>query len=171
MGVLFSTDENMTLWNKDDGMIDFGKCRFGSSAFYGGNIEENHDNSLFFLSQQIGNYSLSDQPLFNSLKDTNSNMKTYIDTKDNSMICTRWTKSKPTIPGERSSGIPIFWSGSSSFQVFLKVEFYEDRFVVDAITAEKDVEGEKYTESHNLPNIIYPFHMKSDLEKVTIFRS
>ena len=164
-----AADENMTLWNKDDGMIEFGKCRFGSSTFRGGNIEENDDNSLFFVSQQTGNFSLSDQPLFNSLKDTNSKMKTYIDKKDNSMICVRWTASTPTFPGKRSADIPIFWSGSSSFQVFLKVKFYEDRFVVDAITAEKDLEGRKYTDSHNLPNTVYPFHMKSDLEEVTIF--
>ena len=64
--------------------------------------------------------------------------------------------------------IPIFWSGSASFQTFLKVDFYEARFTVNAMTAAEGMEGKRYIDMHSVPSVVYPYHEQEDLDEVTV---
>ncbi|KAL9184644.1 hypothetical protein ACHAXT_012614 [Thalassiosira profunda] len=98
----------------------------------------------------------------------------YINETDNSLLCRRVTYSEPSFPSGGDSdlkeAIPIFWSGSSSFETFLRGDFFTDRFVINAMALASD-EGDaaRYADLHTVPNAAYPYHEPSDLEETVIY--
>lgn len=97
----------------------------------------------------------------------------YINETDNTLQCRRVRYSEPNFPFERKGNstetIPIFWSGSSSFETFLRGDFFEDRFVINAMTMSSD-DGEvaRYVDLRSVPNAIY-LHTATDLEETVIY--
>jgi len=96
---------------------------------------------------------------------------TYINATDNTVLCTEniIEGSFPLYSNTNGTTIPVFWSGSSSFETFIKADFYTDRIVVNSMTATAGNEGKRYADTHVLPNAVYPSHSATDLEEVTIF--
>lgn len=96
----------------------------------------------------------------------------YINETDNSLLCRRVVYSDRDFPFDKTDSetetIPVFWSGSSSFETFLKTDFFEDRFVVNAMTA-TDEGVSKYTDVNQVPNARIPYHDPSDLEETIIY--
>lgn len=95
----------------------------------------------------------------------------FINETDNSLLCHRVVYSQPNFPFESVTGetIPIFWSGSSSFETFLKADFYEDRFVINSMTiALEDDEAGRYVDLYSVPNAVYPYHSMNDIEETVI---
>jgi len=98
----------------------------------------------------------------------------YINETDNSMLCHRVIYSHPNYPFEREHNstetIPIFWSGSSSFETFLRADFFEHKIVINAMTvASEEGEVARYVDLHTVPNTIYPYHEVSDMEETVIY--
>jgi hypothetical protein len=99
----------------------------------------------------------------------------YINDTDNSLLCRRVLYSHPNFPfgsNHDSLGetIPIFWSGSASFETFLRGDFYEDRFVINAMTVTFEGGGvARYVDLHEIPNAVYPYHDVSDIEEAVIY--
>ena len=98
----------------------------------------------------------------------------YINDTDNSLMCRRVLYSQPNFPfGSHNSlgeTIPIFWSGSASFETFLRGDFYEDRFVINAMTVTfEGGEVARYVDLHEVPNAVYPYHDDSDIEEAVIY--
>ena len=99
----------------------------------------------------------------------------YINDTDNSLLCRRVLYSQPNFPfGSNHSSlgetIPIFWSGSASFETFLRGDFYEDRFVINAMTVTfEGGEVARYVDLHEVPNAVYPYHDVSDIEEAVIY--
>ena len=96
---------------------------------------------------------------------------------NNTMLCRRVVWGNSEFPArqdedvdtdDRREHIPIFYSGSASFQTFLKVDFLDDRLIVNGMTAQKGMEGKRYKDTHAVPNVVYPYHEMSDMEEVTI---
>ena len=87
-------------------------------------------------------------------------------------MCHRVVYSQPNFPfrGVTGETIPIFWSGSSSFETFLKADFYEDRFVINSMTIslENDEVG-RYFDLHTVPNAVYPYHSMNDIEETVTY--
>jgi len=95
----------------------------------------------------------------------------YINETDNSLLCRHVVYSDRDFPFDKTEGketIPVFWSGSSSFETFLRADFYEDRFVVNAMTATDDGVA-KYTDVNDVPNARLPYHEPFDLEETVIY--
>jgi hypothetical protein len=99
----------------------------------------------------------------------------FINETDNSLLCRRVMYSQPHFPFDRkvnstNETIPIFWSGSASFETFLRVDFYDDRFVINAMTvsAEGGNVG-RYMDLHTVPNAVYPYHEVSDIEEIVVY--
>lgn len=106
----------------------------------------------------------------------------YINETDNSLLCHRVVYSQPNFPFKSDMSpdsneatnstetIPIFWSGSSSFETFLRGDFYEDRIVLNAMkVASEDGDSARYVDLHSVPNPVYPYHEASDVEETTIY--
>lgn len=98
----------------------------------------------------------------------------YINETDNTLLCHKITYSKPNFPfdseHESTETIPIFWSGSSSFETFLRGDFYDDRVVINAMAVTSDEGGvARYSKMHSVPNAVYPYHEKSDMEETVIY--
>lgn len=106
----------------------------------------------------------------------------YINETDNTLLCHRVIYSQPNFPFDSDSNskdndevIPIFWSGSASFETFLQAVFYEDRFVINSMTVKTlDEEGEevgaiRYVDIHTVPNAVYPYHDVADIEETVIY--
>lgn len=98
----------------------------------------------------------------------------YINATDNTLLCRQTVYSQPTFPFEindKSAGetIPIFWSGSSSFETFLRGDFYDDRIVINALTVSSEGEAVRYVDEHDVPNAVYPYHEVADIEEVVIY--
>ena len=99
----------------------------------------------------------------------------YINETDNTLLCRRILYSQPTFPFEisdESSGetIPIIWSGSSSFETYLRGDFYEDRIVINAMTVSpEDGEAVRYVDVHDVPNAVYPSFDASDLDEIAVY--
>ena len=94
----------------------------------------------------------------------------YLNETGNTSLCRRISV-RPQFPRtDRSDNrsIPIFWSGSASYETFLVADFHHDRIVVNVMTAGEGSEGERYVDTHTLPNAIYPFHQKTDLDQQTV---
>jgi hypothetical protein len=64
--------------------------------------------------------------------------------------------------------IPVFWSGSASYETFLLASFHKDRIVVNMMTATEGNEGLRYIDSQPVPNAVYPSHNVSSLEEFVI---
>lgn len=94
----------------------------------------------------------------------------YVNETDNTLLCRRVLYSERDFPfGEaKTETIPVFWSGSSSFESFLLADFYEDRFVVNAMTTTDDSVA-KYTDVNDVPNARHPYHEQSDFEETVVY--
>lgn len=106
----------------------------------------------------------------------------FVNDTDNTMLCSGVKAGEEYFPtrrgGEDPEGadggagskehIPVFWSGSASFETFLKVDFYPDRFVVNAMTSSEGYEGRRFLDAYEVPSAVYPYHEPSDVEEVTI---
>jgi hypothetical protein len=94
----------------------------------------------------------------------------YINKTDNTLLCRRVRYNKPNFPfhSESDETIPILWSGSSSFETFLRADFYEDRIVVNAMSLDEDGSVSRYIDQNSVPNARYPFHETADLEEFII---
>jgi len=99
----------------------------------------------------------------------------YINETDNTLLCRRTVYSQPTFPFETNDKlagetIPVFWSGSSSFETFLRGDFYDDRIVINALTvSSEDGEAVIYVDEHDVPNAVYPYHEVADIEEIVIY--
>lgn len=99
----------------------------------------------------------------------------YINETDNSLLCHRIVYSQPNFPFERKQNstdttIPIFWSGSASFETFLQMDLFEDRFVINAMTvASEEGESARYVDLNTVPNAVYPYHQIADMEETVIY--
>jgi len=154
------------------------KCIPGSMGKCSPKAYDRSPVDLFFLNNVTDDRTIQDiHKRSNSLSLRASSSKIFINQTDNTMFCQKihfrpelWLSFPEN--NETNSTIieyvPIFWSGSSSFETFLKVDFYSDRFVVNAMTAEAGKEGMRYIDTHDVPNAVYPYHDKSDLEEVVI---
>mmetsp|Transcript_2949 Transcript_2949/g.6460 ORF Transcript_2949/g.6460 Transcript_2949/m.6460 type:complete len:839 (-) Transcript_2949:341-2857(-) len=97
----------------------------------------------------------------------------WINETDNTLLCRRVLYSHPNFPFGRENSseetIPIFWSGSSSFETFLQGDFYEDKIVINAMTVVSE-EGEvaRYVDVNPVPNAVYPYHEIPDMEEFVI---
>ena len=120
-----------------------------------------------FPKTKLRNVKRTDKPLCPKPADK------YINETDNSLMCRRVLYIHPRFPfsSDNSSeeSIPIFWSGSSSFETFLRADFYEDRFVINAMTVKDDGDVCRYKDARLVPNAVYPYHDALDLEEVEIF--
>jgi hypothetical protein len=117
---------------------------------------------------KIHNFEREDKPLCPKTSPI------YINEKDNTLLCRRVVYSDRDFPfgiaddDIKTETIPVFWSGSSSFETFLRADFYEDRFVVNAMTA-TDNGVSKYVDVKSVPNPVHPYHEPSELEETVIF--
>jgi hypothetical protein len=51
----------------------------------------------------------------------------------------------------------------------LRGDFYEDRFVINAMTvAFEGGEAARYADLHDVPNAIYPYHDINDIDEVVV---
>ena len=136
------------------------KCFPASAALCNANVDRVLGSDLFSLSDMDKNLKLPSVKLYTDL----DKEYTYINSTDNTLLCKRVTFAKNNI-----HGIPIFWSGASSFETFTLADFYHDHFVVNFITAAEGHEGANYVDVNELPNAVYPLHDMSDLDEVTIY--
>ena len=137
-------------------------------------------HSLFYVNDMDENMTLPKNELFSHTPIQRglcpvSLYGKYINETDNTALCRR-VSVPARIPflrvGEsevEDKSIPIFWSGSASFQTFLLVDFYDDRIVVNAMTSTEGNEGKRYVEAHEVPNAVYPYQNSESLEEVTIY--
>ena len=66
--------------------------------------------------------------------------------------------------------MPLFWSGSSSFETFLRADFFEDKIVINAIAvASEDGEVARYVDLNTVTNAIYLYHDVADLEETATY--
>jgi len=161
---------NTSMIQKED---DIYKCFPAGATLCGGNANA-HPMSLFYMSDHM-----KSNPLFmktalfvpevkTDLQCPVSTIKTFVNHTDNTLLCRRIEISPSSYELGNNSSIPIFWSGSSSFLTFLKVDFHVDKFIVHIHTAEAENEGKLYLDVHNVPNIIYPYHSTEDLASTTV---
>ena len=82
----------------------------------------------------------------------------FINSTDNTLLCKRTSLGAPVYADD----IPIFWSGSSSFQTFLKATFSPSQIVVSSYTS---VGGKatKYLDAFEVPNSVYPYYTEEDI--------
>jgi hypothetical protein len=62
----------------------------------------------------------------------------------------------------------MFWSGSASFETFLRADFLDDRIVINAMTLLEDGSVSRYIDANAVPNARYPYHQTEDLAEVVI---
>lgn len=138
-------------------------------------------NGLFYIQDKIPDLVLPHRKLV-ALKNAGqvvnkcslNNSVVFVNETDNTVICREIVVSN-TFPHNghygyyRTPFIPIVWSGSSSFETFIKADFNEDRIVINSMTATRGNEGKRYIDVFTLPNAIYPFHETSDLDEFVIF--
>jgi hypothetical protein len=134
-------------------------------------------NGLFYLDDKASHLVLPPRKLTVPPIQTNgicpfSRFNVFVNETDNTAICgeivveNAFPTSDYQKHGNRS--IPIVWSGSSSFETFLKVDFHPDKIVINALSATEGNEGKRYADVFSLPNAVYPFHNKSDLDEFVI---
>jgi len=165
------------------------KCFLAKAALCDGSVTGTLAWNVFSLDDMDKNLTLPNVKLYNPLADLDricrtEKYDTYINTTDNTLLCkkdifierhfpfrTMSNKAKGDSTHDKiiSEKIPIFWSGSSSFETFILSNFYNDRFVLNFITSEEGHEGTRYIDAHKVPNAVYPFHETSDLDEVTIY--
>jgi hypothetical protein len=157
----------------------YDECITGSAGICGGNAAAGM-MSLFYLQNASSEYNLPEQTLFHEPYISPDRKLCPAPRKiaiiNNTLRCRRAVYGNSEYPSRHSSGeeekmdehIPIFYSGSASFQTFLKVAFLSDRFVVNAMTAVNGFEGQRYIDAHSVPNAIYPYHNEEDMEEVVV---
>jgi hypothetical protein len=165
----------------------YDKCITGTTGVCGGNAASG-GMSLFFLQNASTEYVRPEQTLFHEPYISPDRKLCPAPRKiailNNTLRCRRTVYGNSEFPSRDSTDveesgatrsteggkehIPIFYSGSASFQTFLKVDFLTDRFVVNAKTAVEGFEGQRYVDTHSLPNAVYPYHDKEDMEEVTV---
>lgn len=169
------------------------KCFPGLGALCSSDVSR-YGQDLFSLNYADLNFTLPDRKLHWSphppakpLCPVSNSNATFINTTDNTLLCRLQTWYHPVEkesdhPIEKESdeesntsnksssarNIPVFWSGSSSFETFILTDFYHDKFVVNFMTALKGNEGARYIDVQKVPNAVYPSHEESDLNEVTI---
>lgn len=134
-------------------------------------------NALYYLNDKASHLVLPPRKL--TVPTVNPNRKcaisefnVFVNETDNTVICgeifieNSFPSSDYKINGNQS--IPIVWSGSSSYETFLKADFYRDKIVINALSATKGNEGKRYSDTFPIPNAVYPFHNKSDLDEFVI---
>ena len=142
----------------------------GSSA--AGNFQ-----SLFYLKDADPDLEIlppaPERELYNTEPDKTSlcpqSYPVYINETDQTLLCRRYVFNSPDFTIDEEETIPLFWSGSASYETLLQADFHSNRFVVNVLTAEQGFEGELYADSHPLPNAVYPYHNKTDLDEVVIY--
>jgi hypothetical protein len=139
-------------------------------VLYGDNMiyVKDKDPDVPYPKKRLENIVRKDKPLCPKL------VPFFINETDNSLLCRRVLYRQPNFPfasNHNSSGesIPIFWSGSASFETFLRGDFYEDHFIINAMTvAFEGGEAARYVDLHEVPNAVYPYHDTSDIEEIVI---
>jgi hypothetical protein len=132
-------------------------------------------NGMFYLRDKADEMTLPSRKLFSKIPDQSgpcpsAEFATYINTTDNTALCTgRPMTGKFPFKGEHERKIPVFWSGSASYETFLLSSFHKDRIVVNMMTATEGNEGHRYVDTHPVPNAVYPSHNISTLEEVIIY--
>ena len=136
-------------------------------------------NGLFYLNNMKSGLMLPDRKLVSKVPKKNGlcpaiPYEPYINKTDNTLLCRR-----QSIPAHYpfqeqenendSRSIPIFFSGSASFQTLLVADFYSDRIVINAMTANEGKEGSRYIDVNTVPNAVYPFHTSEDLDEKVIY--
>jgi len=175
--------------NKVKPAVHVEKCFPAKAALCDGSVVSENTWDIFSLNDMDKNLTLPNVTLYNHLPASDTMCQTdtndkYINTTDNTLLCKKEIFIKGYFPsrtmsnqakGDSTHGkivserIPIFWSGSSSFETFILANFYNDRFVLNFMTAEEGHEGARYIDVHEVPNAVYPFHETSDLDEVTIY--
>jgi hypothetical protein len=165
----------------------YDQCITGSTGICGGNAAAGV-MSLFYLQNASTDYNLPERTLFHDpyvgpdRKFCPAPRKIAI--LNNTLRCKKAVYGNSEFPSRHNVGeeesdrgadeettkerIPIFYSGSASFQTFLQVDFLWDRFVVNVMTAEDGVEGQRYGDTHSVPNAVYPYHNGEDMEEVVV---
>ena len=148
------------------------KCFPASAGLCGTNA---NGNGLFYLSDMSDDMTLPSRKLFSRVPDQTGpcpsrKFSTYINTTDNTALCTgRPMNGKfPFDTRTNKTTIPVFWSGSASYETFLLASFHKDRIVVNMMTATEGNEGRRYIDSQPVPNAVYPSHNVSSLEEFVI---
>jgi len=159
-----------------------GKCFPASAALCGGRINS-YSNSLFYIDDKDATLSLPRIKLFSEVPQQKGKCPvgkyaTFVNHTDNTILCKEKSirNSFPYImenldesPKNRTTTIPIIWSGSASFETFLRADFLADRIVINVMTATTGNEGRRYIDTHDVPNAVYPFHTASDMDEITVF--
>lgn len=164
---------NSTMTNSTPIYQDVGPC-FPSSAML---CSKNaRGNGLFYVKDIDQGLTLPKRKLFSKVPVQRglcpvSKYGPYLNETGNTSLCRRISirPQFPRIERNDKRSIPIFWSGSASYETFLVADFHHDRIVVNAMTASEGSEGERYIDSHTLPNAIYPFHQSTELDEQTVF--
>ena len=151
------------------------KCVPGSMGICGGNVIAK-SMSLYYLKDKDDELVLPNTTLYyDSGKsrdpDCPGSAPTFINKTDNTLLCRPsifYPSSLEIHENNTNKSIPIFWSGSASFETFLKADFFQDRIVINAMTSMLGVEGERYVDVNSLPNTVYPYHNATDLEEFTV---
>jgi hypothetical protein len=97
----------------------------------------------------------------------------FINETDNSLLCRRVRYNHPNFPSNTDTSasdesIPMFWSGSASFENFLRADFFQDRIVINAMALLESGSISRYIDANKVPNALYPIHESSDLAEVVI---
>merc|ERR1712127_779496 len=164
---LNGTTDSSTISNM--GRVD--KCFPASAAVCGSGTT---GDSLFYLSDMKEGFVLPKQRLKSEVPIQKGvcpvdKYATYINESDNTLICADWQLDATIRDVNNTISIPIVWSGSSSFETFLKADFYADRIKINVMTATKGNEGKRYIDVHDIPNPVYSSHNRTDFEELTIF--
>ncbi len=150
------------------------KCFPASAALCSRNANA---NGLFYVKDMSPNLTLPDKKLVSIVPVQRDlcpvgKYGPFLNETDNTSLCQRYSIPAyfPTQPTNvQNKTIPIFWSGSASFETFLVAEFHSDRILVNVMTATEGNEGERYIDTITVPNAIYPFHSSSDIEEQVIY--
>jgi hypothetical protein len=151
------------------------RCFPSSAALCGRKAD---GNGLFYLSDMSPDLTLPKRKLISEVPKQKGlcpvgKYGPYLNETENTSLCKRISipaefPSEPKISNNNKT-IPIFWSGSASFETFLVAEFHSDRIIVNVMTAAEGKEGERYVDTNTVPNAIYPFHTTEDMDEHTIF--
>jgi hypothetical protein len=60
----------------------------------------------------------------------------------------------------------MFWSGSASFETFLRADFLDDRIIINAMTLLEDGNVSRYIDANTVPNARYPYHEADDVAEI-----
>lgn len=130
-------------------------------------VKDLDDNNLLIPKKKLKNIEETDKPL------CPRPAPYYINETDNSLLCRKLRYNDANFPFENNNdspeeSIPIFWSGSASFETFLRADFFDDRIVINALALMEDGSVSRYIDANNVPNVRYPYHEISDLAEVVI---